>query len=293
MAVARGPRPRAHAAMLDHLGENVETAAQAPTRATPTSPRSRRSAARPRWTCAISVEAHAARPGRSVEDCLANVEPMLRPRPRPATLVMIDMEAHAYVDRTLEVAARGARAPSARRGGAPVVPAPHRRRRLRAARRHARAAGEGRLPRAARRRLSRDKEDVDAATRGCSRRCSRAGTRSTSRRTIRGCSRASARTRRCGRRRLVTGRVPDAVRCPPGPPGASSRGAGYPVRVYIPYGTEWYPYLTRGWPSGLRTCGSSCRTRSGGGAGDDEGTMMTTTGRTRWPSWAAARWARR
>ena len=22
-------------------------------------------------------------------------------------------------------------------------------------------------------------------------------------------------------------------------------GQGYPVRVYIPYGTEWYPYLTR------------------------------------------------
>ena len=21
--------------------------------------------------------------------------------------------------------------------------------------------------------------------------------------------------------------------------------AGYPVRVYVPYGTEWYPYLTR------------------------------------------------
>jgi proline dehydrogenase len=21
--------------------------------------------------------------------------------------------------------------------------------------------------------------------------------------------------------------------------------AGYPVRVYLPYGTEWYPYLTR------------------------------------------------
>ena len=20
---------------------------------------------------------------------------------------------------------------------------------------------------------------------------------------------------------------------------------GYPVRVYVPYGTEWYPYLTR------------------------------------------------
>lgn len=22
-------------------------------------------------------------------------------------------------------------------------------------------------------------------------------------------------------------------------------GQGYPIRVYIPYGTEWYPYLTR------------------------------------------------
>jgi proline dehydrogenase len=22
-------------------------------------------------------------------------------------------------------------------------------------------------------------------------------------------------------------------------------GQGYPVRVYVPYGTEWYPYLTR------------------------------------------------
>ena len=22
-------------------------------------------------------------------------------------------------------------------------------------------------------------------------------------------------------------------------------GQGYPLRVYVPYGTEWYPYLTR------------------------------------------------
>jgi proline dehydrogenase len=26
---------------------------------------------------------------------------------------------------------------------------------------------------------------------------------------------------------------------------ASLASRGYPVRVYIPYGTEWYPYLTR------------------------------------------------
>ena len=26
---------------------------------------------------------------------------------------------------------------------------------------------------------------------------------------------------------------------------ASLASQGYPVRVYVPYGTEWYPYLTR------------------------------------------------
>ena len=26
---------------------------------------------------------------------------------------------------------------------------------------------------------------------------------------------------------------------------AQLAGQGYPLRVYVPYGTEWYPYLTR------------------------------------------------
>ena len=26
---------------------------------------------------------------------------------------------------------------------------------------------------------------------------------------------------------------------------AQLAGKGYPLRVYVPYGTEWYPYLTR------------------------------------------------
>ena len=43
---------------------------------------------------------------------------------------------------------------------------------------------------------------------------------------------------------LVPGGVPDALRDPPRSSGRPRR-QGYPVRVYVPYGTEWYPYLTR------------------------------------------------
>ena len=33
--------------------------------------------------------------------------------------------------------------------------------------------------------------------------------------------------------------------------------SGETVRVYVPYGQEWYGYLMRGSPSGRRTCHSS------------------------------------
>ncbi len=39
-------------------------------------------------------------------------------------------------------------------------------------------------------------------------------------------------------------RVPDAVR-DPARPAAEAGGRGYGVRVYIPFGTEWYPYFMR------------------------------------------------
>ena len=39
-------------------------------------------------------------------------------------------------------------------------------------------------------------------------------------------------------------RVPDAVRGPPRG-AAPARPTGYTVRVYLPYGTQWYAYLMR------------------------------------------------
>ena len=63
---------------------------------------------------------------------------------------------------------------------------------------------------------------------------------------------------------------------------AQLAGQGYPVRVYIPYGTEWYPYLTRRMaerPANLWFFVSNLVRTS-----DDAS--------ARSPSWAAARWAR-
>ena len=39
-------------------------------------------------------------------------------------------------------------------------------------------------------------------------------------------------------------RVPDAVRHPPRPSGVARR-QGYRVRVYIPFGRQWFPYFMR------------------------------------------------
>ena len=46
------------------------------------------------------------------------------------------------------------------------------------------------------------------------------------------------------RHRLRSVRVPDAVRRPPRPAGALVED-GYRVRVYIPFGREWFPYFMR------------------------------------------------
>ncbi len=59
---------------------------------------------------------------------------------------------------------------------------------------------------------------------------------------------------------------------------------GYPVRVYIPYGTEWYPYLTRRLaerPANMWFFASN----------SDEERMMSDKANG-WHSSAAARWAR-
>ena len=106
IAVARELDRTRITAMLDHLGENVSTAAQAADardaylaalaaiRQTPT------------LDIAVSLKLTQLGLDRSVDECLANVEPILTGAEDAATLVMIDMEAHAYVERTLEVVRR-------------------------------------------------------------------------------------------------------------------------------------------------------------------------------------------
>ena len=40
-------------------------------------------------------------------------------------------------------------------------------------------------------------------------------------------------------------RVPDALRHPPATSRRRLAGEGYTVRVYVPYGDQWYGYLMR------------------------------------------------
>ncbi len=175
---------------------------------------------------------------------LSNLGPILDAAAGAGTRVEIDMESHGYVDRTLEVAAVAhARYPKVglalqaylRRTAGDLDRLPGG---------DARAAREGLLPRAARRSSSptsaRSTEasprlfttllarghPIDAATHdpalidGVRRRVEEAGN---------GWSRVEFQMLYGVRRDLQ----------------ASLAREGYPVRVYVPYGTEWYPYLTR------------------------------------------------
>jgi proline dehydrogenase len=90
------------AAMLDHLGENVETAAQAADARDAYLAALDAIRSSPTLDIAVSLKLTQLGLDRSVKECLANVEPILAAAD-PATLVMIDMEAHEYVERTLEV----------------------------------------------------------------------------------------------------------------------------------------------------------------------------------------------
>jgi len=132
MSVARDLDRIRIAAMLDYLGENVGTAAQA------LDARNAYLAAlgairlNPSIDIAVSLKLTQLGLDHSVEDCVANVEPILSAADDAGTLVMVDMEAHAYVDRTLQVVRR--------------VHAPVRDRCLRPAHGHPGPAGEGFLP---------------------------------------------------------------------------------------------------------------------------------------------------
>lgn len=231
------------ASMLDHLGESVETTAQA-------------AHARDAYLAAldaigqartldIAISLKLTQLGleRSVEECLANVEPIAAVADDSGTLVMIDMEAHEHVDRTLEVARKI-------HGAHPRVGVA-----LQSYLRRS-ATDVFDLPAGMRVRLVKGsyleppevafdrKKDVDESFR---------------RLFATLLARGHAIDVATHDPRMIEGvrRIVDAVE------NGWSRvelqmlygvrrdlqadlaRRGHPVRVYIPYGTEWYPYLTR------------------------------------------------
>jgi proline dehydrogenase len=243
MRVARDLDRKRVAAMLDHLGENVETAAQSSDardaylaalsaiRATPT------------LDIAVSLKLTQLGLDHSVEECLTNVETILAAADDTATLVMIDMEAHAYVERTLEVV-RKAHAEHPRVGVA-----------LQSYLRRS-ATDIFDLPAGIRVRLVKgsyleppdvvftDKHEVDDSFRRLFATLFARGhaidVATHDPRILEGVRRIVDATEEGWFRvefQMLYGVRRDLQ--------ADLARRGYPVRVYIPYGTEWYPYLTR------------------------------------------------
>jgi proline dehydrogenase len=243
MAAARGLDRGRITSMLDHLGENVSTPDQALQARQAYLAALAAIADANTLDCAISVKLTQLGLDEGREVCLANLEPILDAAAESGTRVEIDMESHGYVGRTLEIA-------GVAHGRYPKVGLA-----LQAYLRRTAADLAG-LPAGLRVRLVKgsylepadvafsDKHEVDrsyarlfttllvrghpidAATHdpalidGVRRRVDEAGN---------GWSQVEFQMLYGVRRDLQ----------------ASLAREGYPVRVYVPYGTEWYPYLTR------------------------------------------------
>ena len=243
MAVARDLDRNRVAAMLDHLGENVETAAQAVDARNAYLTALGAIRLNPSIDIAVSLKLTQLGLDRSVEDCVANVEPILAAADDAGTLVMIDMEAHAYVDRTLEVVRRV-------HAGHPRVGVA-----LQSYLRRS-ATDVFDLPTGIRVRLVKgsyleppdvvyvDKHEVDQSfgrlfatlfERGHA-----VDVATHDPRLLEGVRRIVDATETGWLRvefQMLYGVRRDLQ--------ADLARRGYPVRVYVPYGTEWYPYLTR------------------------------------------------
>ncbi len=242
LAVARDLSTTGVAAMLNHLGENVETPQDALVAREAYLAEIAAAEANPSLDVMVSVKLTQLGLDDSVDACWANVMPILDAA-QPAGLdVMIDMESHAYVDRSFEVL-RMACGRSQRTGIA-----------IQSA-------------------LRRSADDVFSLPEGCRIRLVKGAYLEPDevvvgkKREVDGAFRQLFSTvLGRGHRVDVATHDPellDGIRERVDDAGAWSRvelqmlygvrrdlqvryaGQGYPVRVYIPYGTEWYPYLTR------------------------------------------------
>jgi proline dehydrogenase len=102
LGVARVLDRRGIATMLDHLGENVSSAEQASAAADQYVLALKRVQEDDRLDCNISVKLTQLGLDVSYETCLENSERILEVAAERGTLVMIDMESSEYVDRTLQ-----------------------------------------------------------------------------------------------------------------------------------------------------------------------------------------------
>jgi proline dehydrogenase len=229
--------------MLDFLGENVRTEGQAETARAAYLEALAAITEAPDLDCAISLKLTQLGLDMSVDVCLANVEPIVEEAARSATVVMIDMESVGYVEPTLHVF-REAHARYPKVGVAlqsylrrterdlDTLPAGSRIRLVKGAYLEppevvyaTKREVDASYARLFTTLLARG-HSIDVATHdprlleGVRRRVDAAGE---------GWSRVELQMLYGVRRDLQT----------------RFAGQGYPVRVYVPYGTEWYPYLTR------------------------------------------------
>jgi proline dehydrogenase len=243
MAAARGLDRLRVTSMLDHLGENVGSPEQAlhAREAYLSALAAIREA--PTLDCAISIKLTQLGLDDGVAACLANLAVILDAAAPDGTLVMIDMEGYGYVDATLEVAAAAhARYPKAgvalqaylRRSESDVfaLPPGMRVRLVKGAYLEPPEVmyGDKREVDASYARLFTTLlargHQVDAATHDPD---LIEGVRERAAATENGWSRVEFQMLYGVRRDLQTALARE----------------GYPLRVYVPYGTEWYPYLTR------------------------------------------------
>ncbi|HJP66924.1 MAG TPA: proline dehydrogenase family protein [Actinomycetota bacterium] len=246
MVAARGLSQRGIAAMLDYLGENAETPAQCAGAADAYIAALKRIRESPELDTNISVKLTQLGLDLSVEFCMENLERVLQvaAEPSPPVLVMIDMEASEYVDRTLDVylAARD-RYPAV---GVCLQAYLHR-----TARDAARIGGPLATVRMAKGAYLESPDIAHRSMRDIRRNYGRvAATLLASGSTVHFAThdprlvegaRRFIRTRGLSRTQyefqMLFGIRRDLQ--------ARLVADGEPVRVYIPYGTEWYPYLTR------------------------------------------------
>lgn len=229
--------------MLNHLGENVTTHREALDEREAYLAEIAAAADTPDLDIVISVKLTQLGLDESVDACTANLDAVLDAADQAGLGVMIDMEDHTYVDRTLEVfRAANARSPST---GLAIQSY-----------------------------LRRTPDDLFALPAGCRIRLVKGAYLEPSDIVVGGKREVDAAYRRLFVTALDRGhridvathdeRIQAGVRERlDGNANARERvefqmlygvrrdlqaqlaGQGYPVRVYIPYGSEWYPYLTR------------------------------------------------